>query len=173
MGASRSRSLYRSLRPLLFRLDPELAHALSLRLLRLVAESIRAVARDWQERQVLTPTGRMWQHTPFRRMLASPAIAGLRLYHGTLVPGTWPSIISPSDSQRVRAILDDRAGRKRGTPRRYLLTGFAFCGRCGQRLSTMTARTDVQWSWLTLLKWYCLFGKARRQDGESALRNPE
>ncbi len=35
-AASRSRSLYRSLRPLLFRLAPELAHALSLNLLRLV-----------------------------------------------------------------------------------------------------------------------------------------
>ena len=35
-AASRSRSLYRLLRPLLFRLDPELTHALSLNLLRLV-----------------------------------------------------------------------------------------------------------------------------------------
>ena len=110
----------------------------------IAGESIRAVARDWQERQVLTPTGRMWQHTPFRRMLASPTIAGLRLYHGTLVPGTWPKIISPSDSQRVRAILDDRAGPKRGTPRRYVLSGFAFCGRCGQRLSTKATGDGVR-----------------------------
>ena len=99
-------------------------------------ESIRGLTRDWQDRGVQTPTGRAWARTPLRRMLLSPAISAQRALNGELTPGTWPAIISPGDSLRVRAVLEDRAGAQKGSPRRYLLTGFVRCGRCDHKLST-------------------------------------
>jgi hypothetical protein len=68
-------------------------------------------------------------------MLTSAALSGQREHGGAFYAGTWPAILAPEDTQRLRSILTDPNRRKNVTARRYLLTGMLFCGICGQPLS--------------------------------------
>jgi site-specific DNA recombinase len=96
-------------------------------------EGIRAIARDWHDRGIVTPTGKTWKLGPLRRLLRSARISGRKEHHGVIVgPAIWPAIITPARSDRVRAILG--ITRARRVPRKYLLTGLAVCGRCGTKL---------------------------------------
>ena len=97
-------------------------------------EGLRGICRDWQQRGVLTPTGKPWIQTPLRRMLLSPAISAQRALNGVMTPGTWPAIISPADARRLQLTLNDPARIRRVTARRYLLAGMLRCGLCDQPL---------------------------------------
>jgi site-specific DNA recombinase len=96
-------------------------------------EGLRSVARDWHDRGILTPTGKPWKLSPLRRLLMSARISGRREHHGVIAgPAVWPGIITPAQSDRLRAVLS--VTRAKRAPRRYLLTGLAVCGRCGTKL---------------------------------------
>lgn len=95
----------------------------------LAGESLRSVAFDWRARGVTTPTGRAWGPTPLKKMLASAALSGQREHRGALTPGTWAPILSPEDTRRLRAVFEERKGKRPVT--KYLLTGLLVCGRCG------------------------------------------
>ena len=97
-------------------------------------EGLRGICRDWEQREVVTPTGRPWIQTPLKRMLLSSALSGQRALNGVLTSGTWPAIISPADTRRLQLILNDPARLKRVTARSYLLTGMLRCGLCDQPL---------------------------------------
>jgi site-specific DNA recombinase len=59
-----------------------------------------------------------------------PAAAGRDHRHGC-----WPAIISPDDSDRLRALLSDQVRLQPKTHSyRYLLSGVFRCGLCGARL---------------------------------------
>ena len=107
-------------------------------------ESIRGLVNDWQKRGVRTPTGRTWARTPLRRMLLAPCIRGQRDHNGTITHGTWDAIITPAEGAAVAHVLNGRAGPKQVAARRYLLTGFAICGRCGGRLATKAKASGVR-----------------------------
>jgi DNA invertase Pin-like site-specific DNA recombinase len=97
----------------------------------LAGEGIRTICTDWTQRGIATVTGVPWKPTVLRNLLISPRIAGLRAYHGEVVTtAIWPPIVTQDDHQRLRALLTDPGRLKRHTARRYLLTGFARCGRC-------------------------------------------
>lgn len=103
----------------------------------LAGEGLHGIATDWQARGVETPTGRHWQSQTLKRMLISPRIAGLRELRGVVVgDAEWDQIIDPETHHRLVVILTDPARRKfyGGGGRRYLLTGFGFCGLCGAKL---------------------------------------
>lgn len=98
--------------------------------------SMYAIAREWNEAGVRTPTGKEWTVQHLSSMLRSPRIAGLREHRGAIVaPGLWPAIVDPADHERLRAILAAR--RRPGRPGRFLLSGLVACGRCG---TTMVVR---------------------------------
>lgn len=103
----------------------------------LAGEGLHGIAKDWQQRGVETPTGGHWQTGTLRRLLVRPRIAGLRQHQGVVVADAeWEAIIDPETHQRLLAVLTDPARRKYwgGGSRKYLLTGFAFCGLCGAKL---------------------------------------
>jgi DNA invertase Pin-like site-specific DNA recombinase len=108
-------------------------------------ETVHSTCRDWNHRGVLTVTGKRWTPHVFRRMLMSARISGRREHQkvGNLgrITGKaeWPAIISAEDSDRLRELLADpsRTTNTTGNARRYLLSGFAHCGRCG---TTIKAR---------------------------------
>ena len=100
----------------------------------IAGEGVRGICRDWEQRGVVTPTGKPWIQTPLRRMLLSPALSAQRELHGVMTAGKWPAIISPADTRRLQLVLNDPARLKRVTARRYLLTGMLTCGRCEQPL---------------------------------------
>jgi site-specific DNA recombinase len=121
--------------------------------------SMYSVARRWNERGFLTPTGKLWGVNDIRRILLSPQAAGLRV-HGRWVSdldggnrrrevlgvteGTWPAILTREEHELLKAKLDGPGrGVKTGTPigRKYLLTGLARCGGCGQPLTGRRRKT--------------------------------
>lgn len=101
--------------------------------------SVRSVAIEWNRRGVATVTGAPWSPTTVKRLLRSGRIAGQREHLGVLVgPAEWPAIIDLDESLRLRAMLGGQQGSTHGgvTARTNLLTGFLFCGGCGNRMSS-------------------------------------
>lgn len=99
-------------------------------------EGIRGICLDWQARGVLSSAGKPWKQTPLRRLLMSAAVSGQRDYRGTLTAGTWLTILTPDETRKLRAILQDPRRRKNhGNARSYLLSGGLLrCGRCDAAL---------------------------------------
>ncbi len=98
-------------------------------------ESIRSLCYDLNERGIATTTGGTWGQVSLRRLMASARISGRREHKGEVVAtAEWPAIITPEDSDRLRALLSDPARRKNEGARRYLLAGMLVCGRCGEPL---------------------------------------
>lgn len=101
----------------------------------LAGETLRSVCRDLNERGIPTVTGRPWSTTVLRTILTSGRISGQREHRGEIVStGSWPPIVTPAQTARLRALLLDPERRTNRAPRRYPLTGLVFCGRCGSKL---------------------------------------
>ncbi len=105
----------------------------------LAGQSLRSIVNEWAERGVRTVTGAHWSTTTVKRLLMSGRISGQREHHGRIVStAVWPAIITPEQTVRLRALLkDQRRNRAAGiTARKYLLSGFLYCGRCEVRMTT-------------------------------------
>lgn len=101
----------------------------------LEGDSLRTIARDWNDRQVATVRGTRWTTMVLRRILTAPRTAGMRAHRGVVVgKATWPAILTEQEAVRLRAVLLDPRRRMNGGARRYLLTSIATCGLCGARL---------------------------------------
>jgi site-specific DNA recombinase len=105
----------------------------------LTGETVGALCRDLNAREVTTVTGRRWSPMVLRRMASAASIAGYRERAGVFYEGQWPGIVALEDVIRLRAMLRDRQ-RPHRTARRYLLTGFLVCSRCGERLRARPRR---------------------------------
>lgn len=108
----------------------------------LAGRSLTTLCRELTERGVKTTTGGRWSVQGLRLNLLSGRNAGLREHRRQIVgAAVWPAIVDRETWERTRALLT-RPGR--ATPpsdgtewfnaRKYLLTGFLFCGRCGHKL---------------------------------------
>ncbi len=113
----------------------------------LAGESLRGIARDWNERQVVTTAGGVWTPGTLKRVLLRPRNAALREYRSStdrargakpeiIGPAVWPAVLDRETWERLCAVLNDPARRKfdPGRARKYLLTGLARCGLCGGKL---------------------------------------
>lgn len=110
----------------------------------LAGASVRGIAKRWNDAGIGTVTGAIWSPTTVKRLLCSGRIAGQREHHGQVTAvASWPAIISPAESTRLRALLrdGDRRVNAAGNARSYLLSGFVWCGGCGGQL---TARPVVR-----------------------------
>jgi site-specific DNA recombinase len=97
----------------------------------LAGDSVRAIATDWNARNVPTPAGKRWTVETLRRMLYSARLSAQREHLGEIVaPGKWEKILSPEETARLRALLDERTRTRSRPVRRYLLTGLLRCGLC-------------------------------------------
>ena len=98
-------------------------------------ESLRGICIDWDRQGVRSPAGKAWGPSSLRRVLMRASLSGQREHRGTLTQGTWPAIVSPDETARLRAILtSDERRTSRTNARRYLLSGFLRCGRCSAKL---------------------------------------
>lgn len=108
--------------------------------------SLRAVARDLNDRRILTTNGRNWSSTGVRELMLSPRIAGLSAYRGEVVAqAKWPPLITEEMWRAVVQILSDPARRTnhRGAEVRWLGSGIYRCGVCGSadvRVSSVDGR---------------------------------
>jgi len=109
-------------------------------------ETLTAIVDEWNTRGVRTTTGGRWRINALSGLLVQPRLAGLAHTDGPVDAEVPPAIIDRVTHERLVAI---RRGRKRPDARgaqererRYLLTGFLRCWRCGSRL-TGAARTGT------------------------------
>lgn len=133
---------------------------------RIVAgDSLRGIVAGWNRQRIAGPTGGRWGTRPLRQMLLSPRLAGYREHLGRVVtdddeqpvrlvdgpsvrngqpvePPLVDPILQPEQWQAVRSILTDPARTVTAVGRApsYLLTGLAFCGRCGARMEGIRRR---------------------------------
>lgn len=100
-------------------------------------QSPTAVANVLNAREVLTVTGARWSGLNIRKCAERASNAGLRSHQGEIYQGNWEPIIDRTTWEHACLILKDRLSLKykRGVGRKYLLTGFAVCGNCGNKLS--------------------------------------
>jgi site-specific DNA recombinase len=101
----------------------------------LAGDSLRSVCSDLNDRGVPTVTGRSWSTTVLRNMLKSARLSGQREHKGEIVStGTWPAILTPAQTARLRSLLGNPDRRTNRTPRSYPLTGLVRCGLCGAKM---------------------------------------
>lgn len=102
----------------------------------LAGDSLRSICTDLNRREIPTATGTSeWSTQTLRRLLGSARISGQREHKGEIVArAEWPAIITPAQTQRIRAKLADPERRTNRSARRYLLARLLHCGHCGTRL---------------------------------------
>jgi site-specific DNA recombinase len=83
----------------------------------LAGETVGHVLLDWQARGLDTTRS----GSNFKRLLTSERLVALP-------PATWPPILDMETWERLRSVLQVKKGM---TPRRFLLTGLLYCGKCG------------------------------------------
>ena len=111
----------------------------------LAGESIRSICTALNERDERTVTGAEWTQQTLRRMLSSARISGQREHRGAIVAtAEWPGILTPADTERIRALFNDPARRTNKTARRYLLARLLRCGRCGATLVSRPTATGTR-----------------------------
>lgn len=100
----------------------------------LAGESAQRIARDLNQRGVLTTRGAQWTGANLSKLALRPAYAGLRVHHGEVlddVTATWPPIITRADHDRLRALYGapDRDKFRKDTRVKHLGAGLYRCGR--------------------------------------------
>lgn len=135
----------------------------------LEGRALNAIAREWNQKGVRTPTrqvsaaalakrkgaggGNLWRGANLRALLLSPRNAGIRERVRTeTVKGTarvvsrevfldvqteWKPIIERDIWEGVVAKLTSRkANHVNGYSRKYLMSGLALCGNCGEKVAS-------------------------------------
>ncbi len=109
-------------------------------------DSLRSVAADLRERKVPSPGGAPWQGVTLRQLVSRPSLAGLRTHRGEVVgdfdPGLHPAVLDRDAHERLIALFGNPTRRLPGVgrPPRHLLSGLAFCGKCGGKMRAMPGR---------------------------------
>jgi site-specific DNA recombinase len=107
----------------------------------LAGTSLSAIAARLNERGVTTSTGKPWRSTEVLRSLIRPRNAGLMVHRGEVVgPADWPAILPEEVWREVCAVLSDPTRRTNtSVARRWLLSGLARCGVCGEPVRSFSA----------------------------------
>lgn len=101
----------------------------------LAGETLRSICEDFYRRSIKGAQGAVFGRTALRAILQSGRISGQREHHGVIVaPATWPAIITPEETARLRAVFRDPARTSPGRGVSYLLSGFLRCAHCGARM---------------------------------------
>jgi site-specific DNA recombinase len=95
--------------------------------------TLASVVRKLDSTGLTTTAGKPWNVTSLRRALLNPRYSGRVLYNGVdVADGGWPVILDADTQQRLEEVLRDVRRRvQQGTQPRYLMSGLARCGRCG------------------------------------------
>ncbi len=106
--------------------------------------SLSSIVVAWNNAGYPTTTGAKWRPGTLSKVLRAGRIAGLREVDGEVLRGvatTWPAILDEATWQRVRSrIVNAPIGRR---PRRNLLAGFCYCGRCGVKMGMQSEAAEV------------------------------
>ncbi|PPG91528.1 hypothetical protein C5C39_06765 [Rathayibacter sp. AY1F3] len=107
----------------------------------IAGDSWRTIALDLNARKILTQHGKGWNALKVRNVAIRPRNVGIRDHNGTAqYAAKWQPLIDQETWQRLQtAILVSQSHHKqRGPFRKFLLLGFAYCGRCGNRMNSFS-----------------------------------
>jgi len=94
-----------------------------------------AVMRTLNDRGILTPMGKPWGIIQVRDLLTNSRYAGISSYNGVEVgTGAWVPIIEASTWRSWQSTAAKRKRKSTFTAAKYLLTGIAKCGECGETI---------------------------------------
>lgn len=102
---------------------------------------IRRIARRLNEEELKTRRGGLWSMVTVRDILRNRAYVGTYSRFGVRVPASHAPLISQDDFQRVQIRLDERkpsSAARQVSP--FLLSGFTFCGYCGNKMIGVTRK---------------------------------
>jgi site-specific DNA recombinase len=100
----------------------------------LSGEGVKPVTDSLNSRGVPSPYGGEWSRVTVRHVVLRERNAGLRRHQGKVIgKADWPPIYDQETYHRLHALLGDPARKvTTGSAFRYLLSGIAKCGKCGQ-----------------------------------------
>ena len=123
-------------------------------------DSLRGIARDFQERGIQTPGAAMgvrtklgeppidiWTSTKLRALVVRPANVGIRVHRAgrtgevSRSQAAWPALLTQEEYDAAMAVLtapDRPAPQAHGV--RYLLSGLIRCERCGMMMRAQSGR---------------------------------
>jgi DNA invertase Pin-like site-specific DNA recombinase len=105
-------------------------------------DSWRSIALDFNARSITTANGNLWKPINIANMATLPRHAGYRSHNGMLYEATWPPIISRDTYEQLQLTIKRRRelDNRRTYAKKHLLTGFVFCGLCGNRMNITNAQ---------------------------------
>ncbi|WGX98777.1 recombinase family protein [Nocardioides sp. L-11A] len=99
----------------------------------LAGESQGSVLRWLDDAGIRTTRGKVWRASGLKVYLLNPRIAGWSTHKGEIVAeGNWPAIVDRDRWEQARAFLSSRT--RAYVPRKNLLPGLLFCGKCKMRM---------------------------------------
>lgn len=108
-------------------------------------EGMSDIVRDLNARNVPTANGFQWRLANIWRVVHNKRLIGIREHNGLEYPAVWMPIYSVETYRLIEAQLKSRRrshyGVTRGA-RRYVLTGFTYCGNCGGLMYGNAAGSD-------------------------------
>lgn len=126
-----------------FKIEPIEAKLIRRAAAKLIAgESGRSIAREWNQRGILTVAGVAWVPGNFKRMMRAPYIAGLRSYHGELMPGSWKPILDLETWELLQIALEPKGAPKAVT--KHLFSGITRC-ICGARMFGVMSKGHAEY----------------------------
>lgn len=111
-------------------------------------EGIPSLVRDMNARGITATTGAQWRYQPMRKLLSQARLAGARELEGDIIAtGAIDPLISVAQLIELRAMLamPRRAGT-RTSARKHLLSGYLYCGRCGERLNPLPQARGMRYT---------------------------
>ncbi len=102
---------------------------------------IRRIAGQLNQEDVPTRRGGRWSMVSVRDLLRNRVYLGTYTRFGVKVPGSHPALVSPDDFRHVQERLQSHhGGNRERTVVPFLLSGLAYCGRCGNRMIGVSRR---------------------------------
>jgi DNA invertase Pin-like site-specific DNA recombinase len=96
----------------------------------LAGEGYWTIAKDWNRRGILSPSGKAFGHSGLRYVMRSPRLIAMREYGDELFDLTGvPPILDEDTWQRVQDVLNSRTFQL-GRREQRLLSNIALCGVC-------------------------------------------
>jgi DNA invertase Pin-like site-specific DNA recombinase len=107
----------------------------------LSGRSLGMLVKDLNDRGIRTTWGGRWTPASLRKVLTRSRNFGQVEFAGVVYPGVWPPIYGEDVHRKVVALLSDPERRtSTGNVTRYLLSGIATCGICGERVKSGSAK---------------------------------
>lgn len=105
-------------------------------------DSWNSIALDLNERNIPTAKGKMWTAINVSNVAKLPRHYGFRSHNGQEYKAAWEPLLSQETREDLRLAI--KRGQaiygKRTYARKHLLTGFIFCGVCGNKMSIINAQ---------------------------------